>query len=62
MGHSAQKEWELLREAVPNAAKIAVLVNPNNPNATSFERDTLAGANALGVQFLVVQAEQRDDF
>jgi putative ABC transport system substrate-binding protein len=42
------KRLELVSEAVPKATRLALLVNPNNPNAESDTRDLQAAANALG--------------
>ena len=44
------KRLELLRELVPGAARIAVLVNPANPNAETMLRDVEAAARAMGLQ------------
>jgi len=50
------KRLELLRELLPAAGKLGVLVNPNNPNAESDTRDVLSAANLLGRQVLIVNA------
>ena len=39
------KRLGLLRELVPGAARVAVLVNPTNPNAESFVRDVAGGCS-----------------
>ena len=44
------KRLELLKEIVPSASRIAVLVNPEDPNATVQIRNAEAAARALGVQ------------
>jgi putative ABC transport system substrate-binding protein len=50
------KQLGLLRELVPTAARIGLLVNPNNVNAEDLTRGlTVAGAE-MGVQIEVVQA------
>src|SRR5262249_9316376 len=53
----AAKRLELLRELVPDATRVAVLVNP--ANATSAEttvRDAQAAARAMGLQIRVLNA------
>jgi putative ABC transport system substrate-binding protein len=42
------KQMELLRELVPTASEIDLLVNPNNPNAESDAGQARAAANSLG--------------
>lgn len=44
------KRLELLREIVPSASRIAVLVNPDDPNATVQIQNAEAAARSLGVQ------------
>ena len=56
------KVLEILREMVPSAAMIAMLVNPNNPNAeTNIKAAQLAG-RALGLEIYVVNAGSERDF
>jgi len=43
-----KKRLSLLREAIPQAARIAVLVNPANPSAALTVRDATETARALG--------------
>jgi putative ABC transport system substrate-binding protein len=53
----AAKRLTLLRELVPAAARVAVLVNPTNPTSTeSTLRDVTAAAGAIGLQIQVVRA------
>jgi putative ABC transport system substrate-binding protein len=53
----AAKRLELLRELVPGAARVAVLVNPANAmNAESTLRDAQAAAGAMGLQIQVLNA------
>ena len=57
-----QKRLELLRELLPAATNIAVLVNPSAPAVTEqFMRDLQAAAPALGMQLHVVQASTDHD-
>jgi ABC-type uncharacterized transport system substrate-binding protein len=53
----AAKRLELLRELVPAAARVAVLVNPANAtNTESTLRDMQSAARAMGLQIQVVNA------
>jgi putative ABC transport system substrate-binding protein len=46
----AAKRLELLRELVPEAARVAMLVNPTSPNAETASSDVAAAARAMGLQ------------
>ncbi len=51
------KRLELLRELVPKAARVAVLVNPaDGPNTETTLRDVGAAARAIGLQARVLNA------
>jgi putative tryptophan/tyrosine transport system substrate-binding protein len=50
------KRLELLRALVPGAVRVAVLVNPANPNAETIVRDAEAAARAMGLQTQVHKA------
>ena len=50
------KRLEVLREAVPNVAAIAVLMNPNYPDAEIQLRDLQTAAGAIGKEIHVVKA------
>jgi putative tryptophan/tyrosine transport system substrate-binding protein len=52
-GELAAKRLELLRELVPAAARLAVLVNPTNVATGSTLRDVEHAARAMGLQFHV---------
>jgi putative ABC transport system substrate-binding protein len=52
----SSKRLELLHQLVPNAAVIAVLLNPNNPIAELELNDTQVAARSLGLQLLVLRA------
>ena len=55
------KRLGLLRELVPNATRVAVLVNPSNTtNAEATVRDSRAAAPALGLQVLIFNASTND--
>ena len=53
LGH---KHIEVLHELVPQAALIALLVNPNNPEGAFYEQSAQEGARALGRRLLVLKA------
>jgi putative tryptophan/tyrosine transport system substrate-binding protein len=52
----APKRLELLRDLLPMATTIAVLVNPTNPDTESRLRDLQAAARTLGLQLRVLGA------
>jgi ABC-type uncharacterized transport system substrate-binding protein len=52
----AAKRLELLRELVPGATRVAVLVNPTNPDSGSTVRNIEAAARTLGLQIQVYNA------
>ncbi len=56
------KRVELLRELVPAATLIAILVNPTNPNAEIVSRSLQAAVHALGLQSHVLHARTERDF
>jgi putative ABC transport system substrate-binding protein len=56
------KRLELLRQLVPNAAVIGMLVNPNFPDAESQTKDVKEAARTLGQQVHVVNADSEGDF
>jgi putative ABC transport system substrate-binding protein len=56
-GELAAKRLELLRELVPTAARVAVLVNEANPSTTETTlRDVEVAARAMGLQIQVLNA------
>ena len=50
------KRVQLLHELVPNIRRIALLMNPDNPNAQSEQADAQAGAAKLGHETVVLNA------
>jgi putative ABC transport system substrate-binding protein len=55
-GELTAKRLELLREMVPGAARIAVLVNPAGPDAETTLKDVEPAARAMGLQIEVLNA------
>ena len=55
------KRLELLRQLVPKATTIAVLVNPNNPNTEAERRDVQAAAQAIGQQLIILDVSSDRD-
>ena len=62
LSHLGAKRLELLRELVPNAAVIGMLVNPNFPDAASQTKDVEEAARKLGQQVHVVNANSEGNF
>jgi ABC-type uncharacterized transport system substrate-binding protein len=60
-GELLPKRLELLRELVPTAQVIAVLLNPNNPNLQTRLRDVQEAARKVGQQILIVNAGSESD-
>src|SRR5262249_52906596 len=52
----AAKQLGLLRELVPAAMRIGLLVNPDNANAEAVMRETTAAAMVIGVELEAVRA------
>ena len=50
------KRLELLRELVPGAARVALIVNPINPTAETTLRDAGPAGRAMGLQIQVLNA------
>src|SRR5262249_21812165 len=58
----APKRLEFMHEAVPNARKIALLLNPTGSNAENQARDLHAAAATLGIHLQVLYANKDADF
>ena len=56
------KRLELISELVPQAAVIALLVNPNNAGDEPMIRDVQEAAQAKGVQLQILKAGAEGDF
>jgi putative tryptophan/tyrosine transport system substrate-binding protein len=55
------KKLELMHDLVPNAAVIALLVNPNNPEGEIQSRDAQVTARKLGVELYIVHSSTERD-
>ena len=55
-GELTAKRLEVLRELVPQATRVAVLVNPNGPATEPTLRDIEPAASAIGLQIQVLSA------
>ena len=55
------KRLELVRELLPAATIIALLVNPTNPVAETLARDLQAAARTIGLQLLILNASTERD-
>jgi putative ABC transport system substrate-binding protein len=55
------KQLGLLREMVPAASMIALLVNPNTPGADAVSKDIQVAVRALGLQLRVLSAGSERD-
>ena len=56
------KRLELLRELVPTASAIALLVNPTSPYADALSKEVQAAARTLGLGLHVLHASSERDF
>src|SRR5262249_56547807 len=61
-GALGTKRLELLRQLVPRAGTIAVLVDPYTPEADRERKDMQAAATAIGQQLVVVEVGSDRDF
>jgi putative tryptophan/tyrosine transport system substrate-binding protein len=59
-GQLAAKQLGLLRELVPKAAVVALLVNPNNPLTETIVKDVRAAALSTDHQIRIVKASNED--
>ena len=50
------KRVELVREIAPKVSRIALLMNPTNPNVKIEEADAVSGANKLGLETVTLNA------
>jgi putative tryptophan/tyrosine transport system substrate-binding protein len=55
-GELTSKRLELLREILPAATRVSVLVNPTGPNAETTMREVQPAASAMGLQIQILNA------
>ena len=60
-GELGSKRLELLRQLVPKATTIGVLVNPNTPETEAERSDVQAAAQAIGQQLIVLDVNSDRD-
>jgi putative tryptophan/tyrosine transport system substrate-binding protein len=60
-GDLITKRLELLKEVVPSASRIVVLLNPGNPSCSLQMKDLTAAASPLGVTLFSLEAKEPDD-
>lgn len=56
------KRLELLKEAIPNVARVGMLLNPTNPNSELERRQTEIVGQALGLKVVPLEVRQPEDF
>jgi putative ABC transport system substrate-binding protein len=61
-GQLGAKQLGFLRELLPNAAVVALLVNPNNPLTERVTKDVQAAAASTGHRIHIVAANSENDF
>jgi putative ABC transport system substrate-binding protein len=55
------KQLQLLKEAVPRASRVAILLNPTEPSAR-YRREVQVAARALGIRLQIVEARGPEQF
>jgi putative ABC transport system substrate-binding protein len=60
-GELGAKRLELLRQLVPKAATIAVLINSNRADTEAERRDVVAAAQTMGQQLIVLEVSSDQD-
>ena len=56
------KHVELIRELVPRAVRLAILVNPSNTGARSYVADAMEAGRSLNVSIAVAEVAREEDF
>jgi putative ABC transport system substrate-binding protein len=62
LGNLGSKKLELLRELVPKARIVGVLVNPQSPPSQAERMDVLTAAQAVGQRVIVLNVRKEGDF
>jgi putative ABC transport system substrate-binding protein len=57
----APKRLEFVRELIPTATDVALLINPHNANAETVSKETQAAAVILGVRLHILRASTERD-
>jgi putative tryptophan/tyrosine transport system substrate-binding protein len=55
------KRMGVLRELVPKAARLGVLINPNEPSSESFRKEVITAASTIGIHADFVQASNAQE-
>ena len=58
----AAKQLELLKETFPQAARIAFVINPDNPAMLPAQRSVASAAKALGIELEIFEVRVPADF
>ena len=61
-GRLGQKRVELMRELLPTASTIGLLVNPGNQNANAYQAEIEVALKGFGQRLEVLKASSEDDF
>jgi putative tryptophan/tyrosine transport system substrate-binding protein len=56
LGDLGAKQLGLVRELVPKAARVGLLINSRSPNADAVTRDMKAAASSIAVELVIVEA------
>jgi len=56
------KRLDMLRQLVPKAATIGMLVNPGSPDTEAERREVQAAAQAIGQQLIILEVKSERDF
>ena len=56
------KRLEVLKQLVPSANVMAVLINPNSPNSESLAKNMQEAARSLGLRLVILHASTERDF
>jgi putative tryptophan/tyrosine transport system substrate-binding protein len=56
LGDLGAKQFGLLRELVPKAVRVGLLINSHGPNADAVTKDMKAAASAIAVELVIVEA------
>ena len=56
LGDLGAKQLGLVRELIPNAARVGLLINSRSPNADAVTKDMKAAASSIAVELVIVEA------